>query len=236
MKRIIAGSALIALLWIWVSPVAAHPGAVVPTLLAFAAAPQVAFTVAKKDIESYWKKNYSKETILEINPAGAGTASEKIINLKKVPYYSVPARVKVKRTDGSVATFSVSSIYKKPADNWIFEDVATGNVQQEKASAQDAPPFVEAEALIAKGWVDKFSQEGDSGIKILKVHPGPAFKAYGQRFWYRYRIDVEYNSGNTRYQCQGQEADLVKENAGAPWAFKALKNSPSGACQGRNLK
>lgn len=237
MKRIVAGTATIALACLWASSVAAPPGAVAATLVAAAAAVEVPFTVAKKDIESHWKKNYSTETLLEINSAGDGTASVRIINLKKVPYYSVPARVKVKRADGSVATFSVSVIYKKPAERWVFEDVATGSVQQEKASGQNAPPFAEAEALITKGWVEKFSPQGDTEIKILKVHPtAPKFKAYGKRFWYSYRIDVEFRTGNNRYQCQGQEVDLVKENADAPWAFNASKNYPPDVCQGRYLK
>ena len=190
--------------------------------------------MAKKDIESYWKKSWSAETLVEVNAAGAGISSVKIINLKKVPYYSVPARVRVKRADGSVATFSVSTIYKKPGATWIFEDVATGNVQQEKASGQEPPPFAEAEDLIRKGWTQKFTQEGDTEIAIHKVHPNPKFKAYGQRFWYTYRIDVDYRSYNTRYQCQGQEVDLVKENASAPWGFNARKDSNN--CQGQNLK
>lgn len=31
--------------------------------------------------------------------------------------------------------------------------------------------------------------------------------------------------GKTPYQCQGQEVDLAKENASAPWTFKAMKNT-----------
>lgn len=215
MKRSVTASAAILLACLWV---------VVP------AAAQVPFAVAKKDIEAYWKKSWPKEAILEVNAAGAGISSMKIINLKKVPYYSVPARVRVKRADGSVAAFSVSAIYKKPAATWIFEDVATGNVQQEKAGGQEPPPLAEAEELIRKGWTEKFSAEGDTGITIQKVHPNPSFKAYGQRFWYRYKIDLQYTMGRTRYQCQGQEVDLVKENASAPWTFKAMKNT--GVCQG----
>jgi len=203
-------------------------------ILTASAAAQVPFAVAKKDIESYWKKSWPAETLLELTAAGAGIASEKIINLRKVPYYSVPARAKVKRADGSVATFSVSAVYKKPGAAWLFENVATGNVQQEKTTGQDAPSPSEAEALITKGWTNKFSQEGDTDIQIHKVHPAPAFKAYGQRYWYTYRIDVDYTSSNARYECKGQKADLVKENASAPWTFKALKDSS--VCQGRNLK
>lgn len=221
MKSKVTVLAAIAMACVWAS------------LVAVSAAAQVEFAVAKKDIESYWKKNYSTETILEIKPAGKGTSSVKVINLRKVPYYSVPTKVRVKRADASVATFSISVIYKKPAAKWIFEDIGTGTVEQEKATGQEPPPFAEAEALIRKGWVDKFSQEGDTDITIHKVHPNPAFKAYGQRFWYRYRIDVDYTSGNTRYECRGQEVDLVKENADAPWVFKALKDT--GLCQGRNL-
>lgn len=219
MKRVLARVSMIALACLWIPSVAAAAAAAVP------------FSTAKKDIESYWKKNYSRETILEIKPAGEGTSSVKIVNLKKIPYYSVPAQVRIRRADGSVANFSVSAIYKKPGAAWIFEDVATGNVQQEKAGGQDAPPLAEAEALIGKGWTEKFSQEGDTDIKILKVHPNPTFKAYGQRFWYRYRIDLEYTMGRTHYQCKGQEVDLVKENTGAPWTFKALKNTS--LCQGQ---
>ncbi len=224
----------IALACVGASLVAICLPTVVPALHGAVPAAEVSFAVAKQDLEAHWKKSYPTETILEISSGGAGISSEKIINLKKVPYYSVPAKVRVKRADGSVASFSVSVIYKKPAARWIFEDVATGNVQQEKASGQDAPPFAEAEAMITQGWMGKFSQEGDTDIKILKVHPNPSFKAYGQRFWYRYRIDLEYTSGNAHYTCQGQEVDLVKENAGAPWVFKALKNT--GVCQGRNLR
>lgn len=231
MNKTRAGLATIALACFLASPVRPIRGALGNGRVAVA---EVPFMLAKKDIETYWKKNYSTETILEINSAGDGTRSVKIINLKKVPYYSVPAKVKVKRADGSVVSFSVSVIYKKSAAKWIFEDVGTGNVQQQKASGQDAPPTAEAEAMIAKGWADKFSPEGDTAIKVLKVYPSPAFKAYGQRFWYRYRIDLEYTSGNSRYHCQGQEVDLVKENAAAPWSFKALKNA--GVCQGQALK
>lgn len=205
-------------------------------ILTLSAAAQVPFAVAKKDIESYWKKSWPAETILEVNAAGPGIASEKIVNLKKVPYYSVPARVKVKRADGSVAAFSVSAIYKKPGATWVFENVATGDVQQEKASGQEPPPFAEAEDLIRKGWLDKFSAEGDTEITIHRVHPNPKFKAYRQRFWYTYQVDVDFRSYNTRYQCQGQEAILTKENADAPWKFSAMKNYPSGVCQGQNLK
>ena len=70
-------------------------------IFSLTAAAQVPFAVAKKDIESYWKKSWSAETLLEVNAAGAGISSVKIINLRKVPYYSVPARVRVKRADGS---------------------------------------------------------------------------------------------------------------------------------------
>ncbi len=215
MKRGLAVCSAVALACLW---------------LAVPAATQVTFAVAKKDIESHWKKSYPKETILEVNAAGAGISSVKIINLKKVPYHSVPARVRVKRADGSVAAFSVSAIYKKPGATWIFEDVSTGNVTQEKAGGQEPPPFAEAEELIRKGWTEKFSAEGDTDITIHKVHPNPSFKAYGQRFWYRYKIDLQYTMGRTRYQCQGQEVDLVKENASAAWTFKAMKNT--GVCQG----
>lgn len=52
-----------------------------------------------------------------------------------------------------------------------------------------------------------------------------------QRFWYRYRIDLEHTMGATHYQCQGQEVDLVKENAGAQWTFKALKDTS--VCKGK---
>ncbi|MGH6628562.1 MAG: hypothetical protein ACREB3_02395, partial [Burkholderiales bacterium] len=149
-------------------------------ILTATAAAQVPFAVARKDIESYWKKSWPAETLIELNAAGPGIASEKIINLKRVPYYSVPARAKVKRADGSVATFSVSAIYKKPGAAWVFENVATGNVQQEKTSGQEPPPFAEAEELIRTGWVDKFSAEGDIEITIHKVHPNPAFRASGQ--------------------------------------------------------
>ena len=231
MKMTVAGSAAMALACFWASPVAQSSGSVAPNLVAVAAPAEVQFTTAKRDIESYWKKNWSAETIIEVQPAGNGISSVRIINLRKVPYYSVPAKVRVKRADGSVANFSVSAIYRKPGAAWIFEDVATGNVQQEKAGGQDAPSPAEAEALISKGWTEKFSQEGDTDIKILKVHPHPAFKAYGQRFWYRYRIDLEYTMGTTHYQCKGQEVDLVKENTGAPWTFKALKNTS--VCQGQ---
>lgn len=219
MKRSVTGFAAILLACLWV---------VVP------AAAQVTFATAKKDIEAYWKKSWSKETILEVNAAGAGISSVKIINLKKVPYYSVPARVRVKRGDGSVAAFSVSAIYKKPGATWLFEDVATGNVQQEKAGGQEPPPFAEAEAMIRKGWMEKFSAEGQTEIAIHTVHPNPAFKAYGQRFWYTYRVDVDYRSYNTRYQCKRQEATLIKENAAAPWKFNAHIDSNN--CEGQNLK
>ena len=234
MKRTAGGSAMITIACIWASFVAVSSGPVAPMLVAVPAPAEVQFTTAKRDIESYWKRNWSAETIIEIKSAGEGTSSLKIINRRKVPYYSVPAKVRVKRANGSVATFSVSVIYKKPAERWIFEDVATGNVQQEKASGQDAPPFAEAEAAITKGWGEKFSSQGDTDIKILKIHPNPAFKAYGKSFWYIYRIDLEYTMGRTRYQCQGQEVDLVKENADAPWAFRAVKNM--GGCRGRNVK
>jgi hypothetical protein len=203
-------------------------------ILTAVSAAQVPFAVAKKDIESYWKKSWPAEALLELNAAGPGIASEKIINLKKVPYYSVPARAKVKRADGSVATFSVSAIYKRPGTSWVFENVATGNVQQEKTTGQDAPSPAEAETLIKKGWTDRFTQEGDTDITIHKVHPGPAFKAYGQRYWYTYKIDVDYTSGNARYECKGQKVDLVKENSAAPWTFKAMKDTST--CQGRNLR
>ena len=207
---------------------------VVVCLCAFPLAAQVTFVTAKKDIEVHWKKSYPTETILAITSGGAGRASEKIINLKRVPYYSVPAKVRVKRADGSVANFSASAIYAKPGARWIFEDVGVGNVQQEKTSGQEPPPFAEAEDLIRKGWLDKFSAEGDTEIAIHEVHPNPTFKASGQWYSYRYRIDLEYRSYNTHYQCQGQKVDLVKENAAAPWTFKALKDTS--VCQGRNLR
>jgi len=238
MKRIAAFSAAIVLACLWALPIAACRVADMRALFAAAPPVEVTFAVAKQDIQSWWKKSWPAETILEINAAGEGTSSVKVINLRKVPYYSVPAKVKVKRANGTVANFSISVIYKKPAEKWIFEDVATGNVQQEKASGQEPPPFAEAEAMIRKGWMDKFTQEGHKEINILKVHPNPAFKAYGKRFWFTYRIDVDYNAayGNTRYECKGQEVELKKENAEAPWVFGALLGNPSGACQGRNLK
>ena len=59
MKRIIAGSATIALACLWASSVGMLVGVVVPARVAAAAAVPVEFTVARKDIESYWKKNYS---------------------------------------------------------------------------------------------------------------------------------------------------------------------------------
>jgi hypothetical protein len=210
-------------------------GPAAPTLVAVPAPAEVQFATAQGDVESHWKKNWPAETILEIKSAGEGTSSLKVINnLGKVPCYSVPAKVRVKRTNGSVATFSVWAIYKKPAQRWIFEDIATGNVQQEKASGQDEPPFVEAEAAITKGWVDKFSSQGDTDTKILKIHSNPVFKAYGKGFSYTCQIDLEYATGRTRYQCQGQEVDLVKENAAAPWTFRAVKNM--GGCQGQRPK
>lgn len=237
MKRIIAGWATIVLACLWASPVAAYPPAAGPAPLAAAPPVEVPFTVAKKDIESWWKKAWSTETILEISPAGEGISSVKIVNLRKVPYYSAPARVKVKRANGTVATFSVSAIYKKPAEKWIFENVATGNVQEEKAAGQDPPPFAEAEAMITKGWVDKFSPQGDTDIKILKVHPNPKFKAYGKRFWFIYLVDLEYTSAasrDLRKHCKGQEVDLVKENADAPWVFGAFQNT--NVCEARPIK
>ncbi len=236
MKRITAVSAAIVLACLWALPIAAFR--VKPALFAAAPPVEVTFAVAKQDIQSWWKKSWPAETILEINSAGEGTSSVKVINLRKVPYCSVPAKVKVKRANGTVATFSVSAIYKKPAEKWIFENVGTGNVEEEKAAGQDPPPFAEAEAMIRKGWMDKFTQEGHKEINILKVHPNPAYKAYGKRFWYIYRIDVDYNAayGKTRYECKGQEVELKKENAEAPWVFGALLGNPSGACQGRNLK
>jgi len=203
---------------------------VVVCLCASPLAAQVTFVTAKKDIEAHWKKSYPTETILAVTSGGAGRASEKIVNLRRIPYYSVPAKVRVKRADASVANFSVSAIYKKPGSTWIFEDVGTGAVEQEKAGGQEPPSFAEAEALIRKGWTEKFSAEGDTDITIHKIHPNPSFKAYGQRFWYRYKIDLQYTMGRTRYQCQGQEVDLVKENASAAWTFKAMKNT--GVCQG----
>lgn len=219
MKRNIVVPATIVLAILWASSVAAA---------------QVTFARAKQDIQSYWKKNWSTETILEVNAAGAGIASEKIINLKKVPYYSVPARVRVKRADGSVANFKVSAIYKKPGTAWVFEDVGTGAVEQEKATGQEPPPFEEAEGMIRKGWMDKFSAEGDTEITIHKVHPDPKFKAYGQRVWYTYKIDVDYRSSNARYQCKGQEARLVRQTADAPWMFEAMKDI--NVCQGQNVR
>ncbi len=200
-------------------------------------AAQVTFATAKKDLESHWKKNYPTETILAVTSGGSGRSSEKIVNLKKVPYYSVPAKVRVKRADGSVANFSVSAIYKKPGAAWIFEDVGVGAVEQEKAAGQEPPPFEEAEAMIRKGWVEKFSAQGDTEIEIHKVYPNPKFKASGQRLIYTYRIDVDYRSYNTRYQCRGQYAELVKADASAPWTFQALKNYGDGEpCKGQNLR
>ncbi len=195
---------------------------------------QILFATAKKDIQVHWKKSYPAETILAITSGGAGRSSEKIVNLRKIPYYSVPAIVRVKRADGSVANFSVSAIYKKPGATWIFEDVGTGAVEQEKASGQAPPPFAEAEALIRKGWVEKFTGHGHTEIAIHTIHPNPAFKGYGQRFWYTYRVDVDFRSGNTRYQCKGQEARLTKENAEAPWVFDAYVDGNK--CEGQNLR
>ncbi len=203
-------------------------------LAAVSATAQVAFTTAKTDIETYWKKSWPNETLLEVASAGAGIPSVRLVNLKKVSYYSVPAKVRVERADGSVATFSVSAIYKKPVTAWIFDTVSTGNVQQEKVAGQEPPPFAEAEAIIRKGWNDKFSAEGDTLIVIHKVYPDPKFKAYAQRFWYIYRIDVDYRSAKTQYVCRGQEVNVGKSNADSPWLFSAMKNAA--LCQGQNLK
>lgn len=218
MKRLVTASAIV----------------LVGLLIVVSAVAQVSFTVAKTDIETYWKKSWPKETLLEVASAGAGIPSVRLVNLKRVSYYSVPAKVRVKRADGSVANFSVSAIYQKPAVTWIFENVATGNVQQEKVAGQEPPPFAEAEAIIRKGWTDKFSAEGDTQIVIHKVYPDPKFKSYAQRFWYIYRIDVDYRSGNTQYQCRGQEANVGKSNPDSPWLFSGIKNAA--VCQGQNLK
>lgn len=218
MRKMVVVSAALAAVCLWALPSSA----------------QVTFVTAKKDIEAHWKKSYPTETILAVTSGGAGRSSEKVVNLKIVPYYSVPAKVRVKRADGSVANFSVSAIYKKPGARWIFEDVGTGAVEQEKAGGQEPPPFDEAEALVRNGWVEKFTGHGHSEIAIHTVHPNPAFKAYAQRFWYTYRVDVDYRSGNTRYQCKGQEARLVKENAAAPWKFDAYIDGNK--CEGQNLR
>ncbi|MCI0404056.1 MAG: hypothetical protein L0212_11120 [Acidobacteria bacterium] len=214
--------------------VAVSAALAVPCLLVSLAAAQVPFEVAKKDLESHWKKSYPTETVLAVTSRGAGVSSVKIINLRKVPYYSVPAKVRVKRANGSVANFSVSAIYARPGARWIFEDVGVGNVEQEKASGQQPPPFDEAEALIRAGWVDQFTGHGHTEIAVHTVHPNPAFKAYGQRFWYTYLVEVNYRSGNTRYQCKRQEARLVKENPGAPWKFDAYIDGDK--CEGQNLR
>ncbi len=203
-------------------------------LWAVLAPAQVTFATAEKDIAAHWKKNFPTETVLSITSRGAGVSSVKVINLRKVPYYSVPAKVRVKRADASVANFSVSAIYAKPGARWIFEDVGVGNVEQEKASGQDAPPFAEAEAMIRKGWMDTFSAQGQTEITVHTVHPNPTFKAYGQRVRYIYAVDVDYRSSNTRYQCKRHPAELVKENAAAPWQFQA--RGDISYCTGQNLK
>ncbi len=218
MRKVLAVSAAMAVVCLW----------------AALAQAQVTFATAKKDLAAHWKKNYPTETVLAITARGAGVSSVKVINLRKVPYYSVPAKVRVKRGDSSVANFSVSAIYAKPGTRWIFEDVGVGNVEQEKAAGQDAPPFAEAEALIRKGWTDQFSAQGQTEITIHTVHLDPKFKAYGQRVRYIYAVDVDFRSGNTRYQCKRHPAELVKENAAAPWRFQALWDISY--CTGQNLK
>lgn len=186
------------------------------------------WTTAESQIKSAWPKKYPGEKILKISANGAASSYEKMEStgqeriesdaeryeyFVKVSYCRVPARVSVKRSNGSESLYEVSAIFKQGATGYQFSDIAVGDSSEVAASGQEPPTKDEIKKLIAELWI---SLHPDNRVEKVALSDPELKKDTGKnRWWYNVGADIYIiNADGDKQKCVNDYTSIYRGSEG----------------------
>ncbi len=183
---------------------------------------------AETHLRTNWGKKYAGETVLKIVADGEpstyekmeSTGKEKIGNdgnryeyFEKVIYCRVPAKVTVKRANGTQTVFDVSAIYKVKGKSFQFDNIGVSGNSEVAGEGQEAPSKDVIKKAIADQW--KAENPGHSVDKVAVTDPELKKDSSENRWWYNVGADIFITDENgIKKKCVNDYTTIYKGEPG----------------------